>query len=264
VTHAIADRHQLARLTTEEIATLDGERTLLVLPVGAVEQHGPHLPILTDTLVPQALLARALELRPDDGRVYALPPQAYGKSNEHMGFAGVFPLSADTLARTLREIAAGVASSGLRRLMFLNGHGGNTDVLDYVARDIRADLGLVCVSAHPFRFGLAADVVSDAEQGFGIHAGEAETSVLMHLAPDLVHDDRFEAELPEVRTRLRRLSLKGAASFGWVTRDLSASGTIGDPRAATAEKGRAIFEAEAALVSELIDEALELPLPSRD
>jgi creatinine amidohydrolase len=259
---AVPERFQLGRLTTEEVAALDGERTLVVLPVGAVEQHGPHLPIVTDALVPQALLARALELREDDGRVFALPPQAYGKSNEHVGFAGVFALSAETLARTLRDIAAGVAASGLRRLMFLNGHGGNTDVLDYVARDVRADFGLVCVSAHPFRFGLAADVISDAEEGFGIHAGEAETSILMHLVPELVHADRFAAELPEVRTKLRRLTLKGAASFGWITRDLSASGTIGDPRAATAEKGRAIFEAEAALVAELIDEALALPLPA--
>jgi creatinine amidohydrolase len=258
----VPERFQLGRLTSEEVAALDGDRTLVVLPVGAVEQHGPHLPILTDAIVPVALLGRALELRPDDGRVFALPVQAYGKSNEHTGFAGVFALSARTLARTLREIAAGVAASGLRRLMFLNGHGGNTDVLDYVARDVRSELGLVCVSAHPFRFGLAADVISDAEQGFGIHAGESETSTMLHLAAELVHEDRFAAELPAVRAKLRRLSLKGAASFGWLTRDLSASGTIGDPRAATAEKGRAICEAEAALVAELIDEALALPLPA--
>src|SRR5205085_4857000 len=199
-------------------------------------------------------------LRPDDGRVFALPAQAYGKSNEHTGFAGVFALSAATLARTLHEIAAGVAASGLRRLMFLNGHGGNTDVLDYAARDIRAELGLVCVSAHPFRFGLAAGVISDAEEGFGIHAGEAETSILMHLAPELVHADKFAAELPAVRTKLKRLSLKGAASFGWLTRDLSKSGTIGDPRGASAEKGEAILQAEARLVAALIDEALEMRL----
>jgi creatinine amidohydrolase len=105
-------------------------------------------------------------------------------------------------------------------------------------------------------------VISDAEQGFGIHAGESETSTMLHLAAELVHEDRFAAELPAVRAKLRRLSLKGAASFGWLTRDLSASGTIGDPRAATAEKGRAICEAEAALVAELIDEALALPLPA--
>jgi creatinine amidohydrolase len=258
---SLPDRFRLGRLTTEEIAALDGERTLVVLPIGAVEQHGPHLPVLTDALVAEALLARALERRPDDGSVWALPTQAYGKSNEHAGFAGVLALSAQTLAATLLELAAGVATSGLKRLMFLNGHGGNTDVLDYVARDVRAAHGIVCVSAHPFRFGLAAAVVSGAEEGFGIHAGEAETSTLLALAPELVHEDRFAAELPGVRTSLRRLSLKGAASFGWLTRDLSESGTIGDPRAATAEKGQAILDAEADLVVELIEEALALPLP---
>jgi creatinine amidohydrolase len=257
----IAERHQLGRLTTEEVRALDGERTLVVLPVGAVEQHGPHLPVQTDAIIAQALLARALELREDDGRVWALPVQAYGKSNEHTGFAGTFALSAETLARTLREIAAGVAASGLRRLMFLNGHGGNTDVLDYVARDVRAELALVCVSAHPFRFGLGAGVVSDAEEGFGIHAGEYETSLLLAVAPELVRVERFAPELPALRSSLSRLSLKGAATVGWITRDLSASGTIGDPRGATAEKGRAIVDAEAALVAELIEETLALPLP---
>jgi creatinine amidohydrolase/Fe(II)-dependent formamide hydrolase-like protein len=258
---SLPDRFRLGRLTTEEIAALDGKKTLVVLPIGAVEQHGPHLPVLTDALVAEALLARALERRPDDGRVWALPTQAYGKSNEHAGFAGVFALSARTLAATLLEIAEGVAASGLRRLMFLNGHGGNTDVLDYVARDARAAHEIVCVSAHPFRFGLAAGVISDAEGGFGIHAGEAETSTLLALAPELVHPDRFAPDLPAVRSSLRRLSLKGAASFGWLTRDLSASGTIGDPRAASAEKGEAILDAEADLVVELIEEALALPLP---
>jgi creatinine amidohydrolase len=258
----IAERHQLGRLTTQEVAALDGERTLVVLPVGAVEQHGPHLPVLTDALVVEALLARALALRADDGRVWALPVQAYGKSNEHVGFAGTFALSAETLARTVREIAAGLAASGLRRLLVLNGHGGNTDVLDYTARDVRAELGLLCVSAHPFRFGLGAGVVSDAEAGFGIHAGEYETSIVLALAPELVRQDRFAAELPSLRSSLSRVSLKGAATVGWVTRDLSASGTIGDPRAATAEKGRAIVEAEAALVVELIEETLALPLPA--
>jgi creatinine amidohydrolase len=130
-----------------------------------------------------------------------------------------------------------------------------------VARDVRAELDLVCVSAHPFRFGLAAAFISDVEEGFGIHAGEAETSIMLALAPELVREDRYEPELPALRSSLRRLSLKGAASFGWLTRDLSASGTIGDPRAATAQKGRAILDAEAALVVELIEEALALPLP---
>jgi len=256
----IPDRFCLARLTTTEIAALDGERTLVVLPVAAVEQHGPHLPVYTDSMIVQAVLTRALESRPDDGRVWALPTQVYGKSNEHTGFAGTFGLSGETLARVLKEIAHGVQASGLRRLMFLNGHGGNPEILDYVARDVRAELGLLCFTAHPFRFGLARDIISDVEGGYGIHGGEGETSVVLALAPELVHPDAYTPELPPVRQYLRRYTLKGAASFGWLTRDLSVSGTIGDPRAATAQKGQAILDAEARLVAELIEEALQLRL----
>ncbi len=256
----IPDKYCLARLSTTDIAALDGERMLVVLPVAAVEQHGPHLPVFTDSMIVQAVLTRALHMRPDDGRVWALPLQAYGKSNEHTGFAGTFGLRAETLARTLQEIARGVRASGLRRLMFLNGHGGNPEILDYVARDLREELGILCFTAHPFRFGLSGDIIGDAEGGYGIHAGESETSVMLAIAPELVHPERYTPELPPVRRYMRRLTLKGAASFGWLTRDLSNSGTIGDPRAASAEKGEAILNAEARLVADLIDEALELQL----
>ncbi len=258
----IPDHHLLARLTTRDIAALDGDRTLVVLPIGAVEQHGPHLPVFTDAMIVQEVLRRALALRPDDGRVWALPPQAYGKSNEHTGFAGTFALGADTLALTLRDIGRGVHASGLRRLMFLNGHGGNPEILDYVARDLRAEFSLLCVTAHPFRFGLARGIVSDIEEGYGIHGGEAETSVVLAIAPELVHPEHYTPELPAVRRSMRHLTLKGAASFGWLTRDLSVSGTIGDPRAASAEKGERILQAEARLVAEIIDEALALRLDS--
>ncbi|HWE63694.1 MAG TPA: creatininase family protein [Chloroflexota bacterium] len=256
----IPDRYCLARLTTREIAALDPERTLVVLPVAAVEQHGPHLPVLTDTIIAEAVLTRALALRPDDGRVWALPVQAYGKSNEHTGFPGTFALSAETLAHTLREIAHGVHASGLRRLLFLNSHGGNPEIVDYVARDLRQELGILCFTAHPFRFGLARAIISDVEGGYGIHGGEAETSVVLAVAPELVHPEHYTAELPPVRHWMRHFTLKGAASFGWLTRDLSRTGTIGDPRTASAEKGQAILDAEARLVAELIEETLALQL----
>jgi creatinine amidohydrolase len=254
----IDDRFNLARLTTAEIGALDPVRTMVVLPVGAVEQHGPHLPVITDTLIGQAVLNRALALRPDDGRVWALPVQAYGKSNEHTGFPGTFALGAETLAHTLRDIARGVHASGLKRLMVLNSHGGNPEIIDYVARDLRAELGLFCFTAHPFRFAPAHSIISAAEEGYGIHGGESETSLVLAIAPELVHADRYAPELPPVRASMRRFTLKGAASFGWLTRDLSQSGTIGDPREASAEKGRAILEAQARLVAELIDEALAI------
>lgn len=256
----IPDKYCLARLTTRQIAALDGERTLVVLPVASVEQHGPHLPVFTDSIIALAVLTRALERRPDDSRVWALPLQAYGKSNEHIGFAGTFGLSAETLARTLRDVARGVHASGLRRLMFLNSHGGNPEILDYVARDLREELNMLCFTAHPFRFGLSREIISGVEEGYGIHAGESETSLMLAITPELVHPEAYTPELAPVRHYMRRMTLKGAASFGWLARDLSNSGTIGDPRAASAEKGEAILQAEATLVAELIEEALELRL----
>lgn len=257
----VPDSYQLARLSTREIAELDPERTLVVLPVAAVEQHGPHLPVLTDTMIGNAVLARALEMRGDDGRVWALPTQSYGKSNEHIGFAGTFALTAETLAHTLRDIARGVHASGLRRLLFLNSHGGNPEIIDYMARDLRAEFGdLLCFTAHPFRFGSGREIISDAEGGYGIHGGEGETSLMLAIAPETVHPEHYTVELPPVRRYMQRYTLKGAASFGWLTRDLSVSGTIGDPRGASAEKGRAILDVEARLVVELIEEALALRL----
>lgn len=256
----IPDRYWLAGLTTREVAALAGDQVLIVLPVASVEQHGPHLPVYTDTMIGLAVLARALELRADDGRVWVLPPQAYGKSNEHTGFPGTFGLTAQTLAATLKELARGVHASGLKRLMFLNSHGGNPEILDYVARDVRQELGLLCFTAHPYRFGLANDVLDGAEEGFGIHGGEKETSVMLAIAPELVHPEHYTPELPPVRHFMHRFTLKGAASFGWLTRDLSRSGTIGDPRLATAEKGRTVIEAEARLVAAILDEALALVL----
>lgn len=256
----IPDRYMLASLTTRQIAALDGDQVLVVLPVASVEQHGPHLPVYTDTMIGLAVLGRALELRPDDQRVWVLPPQAYGKSNEHTGFAGTFGLTATTLAATLKELARGVQASGLKRLMLLNSHGGNPEVLDYVARDVRLELGLLCFTAHPFRFGLASGVLAGEEEGYGIHAGEKETSVMLAIAPELVHPEEYTPELPPVRHHMHYFTLKGAASFGWLTRDLSRSGTIGDPRLATAEKGRTVIEAEARLVAAIIDEALALQL----
>jgi creatinine amidohydrolase/NitT/TauT family transport system ATP-binding protein len=256
----IPDRYQLACLSTRQIAALDGDQVLVILPVAAVEQHGPHLPVLTDTIIAEAVVGRALAARPDDGRVWALPVQVYGKSNEHSGFAGTFGLRAETLAATLRDIARGIHASGLQRLLILNSHGGNPEIIDFTARDLREEFGLLCFTAHPFRFGLSRGIISEAEGGYGIHAGESETSLMLAIAPELVQRDHYTPELPPVREYMRRFTLKGAASFGWLTRDLSASGTIGDPRAATPEKGEAILKAEVDMVTALIEEALILKL----
>ena len=257
----IPDKHSLGRLSSAEIGELDGEQVLVVLPVASVEQHGPHLPVLTDSLIGQAVLARALALRRDDERVWTLPLLPYGKSNEHVGFPGTFGVNGETLARVLRDIGRWTFASGLRRLLLLNSHGGNQEILDYVARDLREEVPLLCLTAHPFRFSLERGVISEREGEYGLHAGESETSIILALAPELVHVESYAAGLPPQRERLSQFGLVGPARFAWLTRDISTSGTIGDPSAASAEKGEAILEAQARLLADLMDEALGLPLP---
>lgn len=250
-----ADRF-LPYLTTTDIARLDKEHALVVLPVAAVEQHGPHLPVYTDSLLCQAVLARALELCPADLRaqVWTLPLQAYGKSNEHDGYPGTLWLSAETLLRVLHDIGVSVHRSGFRRFVMLNNHGGNPDVLAIAARDLRQELGLMTFTLNPYQLPKGEQFSLAAEEGVGIHAGHGETSLILALAPELVKNEAAIAELPRVRHQMRRLTLKGGASFGWVTADLSESGVMGDPRMASAAMGEQLLDYEAQVVADLFAE----------
>jgi len=140
---------RLANLTWEEVRDLDKGAGVVVLPVGATEQHGPHLPLGTDTLLATGVLDRALARLPDEVRAWVLPPLPYGKSTEHAGFPGTLSLSARTLLSILEDLGRGVAAAGFRRLAFLSGHGGNRAVLDIAARDLRIETGLLCFCPTP-------------------------------------------------------------------------------------------------------------------
>ncbi|MEM7625936.1 MAG: creatininase family protein [Planctomycetota bacterium] len=247
----------LTRLTTVDIAALDGDATLIVLPIGAIEQHGPHLPVYTDAAQIMEVLRRALETRPQDGRVWTLPLLPYGKSNEHTGFPGTLTLSAGTLTAVLTDLGRSAYASGLRRLLLLNGHGGQPEVIDTAARDLRVEFpDLLVFTAHPFRFSCASQHVTADEKGVGIHANEAETSMVLAIQPDDVRPERYASQLPSTPQNQKHLRLKGGASFAWLTRDLSPTGTLGDPRSATPEKGHAILDGDAATLNEIIDECL--------
>ncbi|MEM8875596.1 MAG: creatininase family protein [Planctomycetota bacterium] len=251
----------LTRLTSRDIASLAPSDPLVVLPIGAIEQHGPHLPVQTDAAQVMELLRRAVARRSADERVWALPMLPYGKSNEHESFPGTFSLTASTLAAVITDLGRSLYRSGLRRLMLLNGHGGQPEVLDIVARDLRAEMkDLMVFTVHPFRFSCARDHVTADEGLVGIHANEAETAMMLAIAPDDVRRDRLTPQLPGVLNGLKHLRLKGAVGFGWLTADLTPDGTLGDPRAATVDKGNAILDGDAATLVEILDECLGFSL----
>lgn len=241
-----ARQHRLELLTTEEVASIDKERATVVLPIGAVEQHGAHLPCATDVIVADLLTDLAIARLAPGHDVWRLPALAFGRSVEHIGYAGTVALRTETLLAVCNDVADSLAASGFRRLVFLNGHGGQPQLLEVVARDIRLRTGLLVFPILSYRLGVPEGVISSSHEfEHGIHGGELETSLLLSLAPDLVHTDRLEpggAAASELFAACDHLSLEGALPTAWLTEDLSANGTIGDPRAAGVEKGHRIVE----------------------
>jgi creatinine amidohydrolase/Fe(II)-dependent formamide hydrolase-like protein len=253
----------LPYLTTEEVAALPKEEAAVVVVVSAIEQHGPHMPVVTDLLLGERLLALALERVPGEAALWVLPSLAYGKSNEHVSFAGTVTLSAATLAAVVHDIGASVARAGFRRLVLLNSHGGNRTVLEYLARDVREATGLMVFPVSTFLLGLEFEPVSDEEARWGTHAGDWETSLMLALAPDLVHMDRAPGDpaYPGYERDTEHLSPFGPVAFAWKTEELSRTGAIGDPRRADAERGRDIASRTAARLAEVLAEIARFEMP---
>lgn len=233
----------LTHLTSPEIAALDKTEGVVILPIGAVEQHGAHLPVLTDTLIATRTLDAALAALPDNVRAWALPPINYGKSNEHVNFPGTITLSSQTLIAVLHDIAKSLERAGFRRLAFLNGHGGNIGLIDMTARDIRVETGLMCFCIHGMQHLDPPFEMSEREQVYGFHGGEAETSLILALEPEMVkmeHAVTTYAEFPDTDTPL---FFFGRASAVWMAEDWSDTGIYGDATLGTAEKGEALLAA---------------------
>jgi len=233
----IPDARNFAYLNWKQVDRLPRGKTLLVLPTAAIEQHGHHLPLATDTLINYLLLGHALRKLPSDMPVYALPPVHYGKSNEHLGFPGTLSVSATTFMAVLRDLGSSVASAGFRKLVLYNTHGGNTALIDVMARDLRAEFNLRTFALHGSG-GVRMEGLTPQERTYGFHAGEVETALLLASVPELVDRSAYtvnyiaDAAKPELL-----LPENAPATFAWLTRDIAPSGVLGDPRAATAENG---------------------------
>ena len=233
-------------------------------PLGAVEQHGPHLPYNTDLLIAERVAEAAVERVGADLGVWLLPSLAYTKSNEHAWSPGTIWLSATTMLAVLDDIGRCVAATPARRLVFFNGHGGNSALVGVANREIRLAHGLMTFLTHP---GVPPDQggASPADElGMGIHGGTDETSIMLHLAPELVDMTLATRNVPSALADNDYVRFGGAVGFGWLSNDFGPDGHIGDPVPATAERGAHLFEAAvdafAAALAEIV--RFELPMPS--
>lgn len=234
---------RFADLTGPQVSELLTARSILVQPLGAIEQHGPHLPLSTDSVVATAVAEAAVAAVGDELDVWLLPTLEYTKSNEHAWSAGTLWLSATTLLAVLDDLGRCIATTPARRLVFLNGHGGNSALLNVANRELRLAHGLMTFLAHP---GVPADQggTSPADElGMGVHGGTDETSLMLHLAPHLVDMSKAQRRVPEAIALNKYVRFGGRVSFGWLSNDFFPDGYIGDPTAAAADLGKRLFEA---------------------
>jgi creatinine amidohydrolase len=225
------------------VGRLVGERSVFVQPLGAIEQHGPHLPFHTDLLVADRVSQAAVRRVGEEHDVWLLPPLAYTKSNEHAWSPGTVWLSATTLLAVLDDIGRCVATTGARKLVFFNGHGGNSALVGVANRELRLAHGLMTFLAHP---GVPPDQGGKStphELGMGIHGGTGETSMMLHLAPELVDMAAARRNVPEHLATNRYVRFGGPVGFGWLSNDFGPDGHIGDPTVATPEHGKELFDA---------------------
>lgn len=234
----------LPYLSWTEISDLpDKKNTVIVLPTGATEQHGPHLPCAVDTVISAGVVGHALARLDAVVPAYAMAPITYGKSEEHLHFPGTITLTGETLLATMNEIGESVYRAGFRKLLIVNGHGGQPQVMEMAARELRLRHGdFIVVPSFTWRVpNVAGQYLSDKEKKLAMHAGHAETAIMLALAPDTVRMDRAVTNYPPVFGS-PLLSPDGRPACAWSARDFGPSGIIGDPLPATAEQGHAILD----------------------
>ena len=233
-----------ADLRSDQFGRLPGD-LVAVLPIGAIEQHGPHLPVSVDRDLVDAAIAQTMPSLESDQNVLILPTLAITKSGEHDRHPGTLSLSADTLLATVRDLGASVARSGVERLVLFNGHGGNTAVLDVAARDLRMTHEMIVATCSWFGFAEYEGLIDEAALPHDIHAGDIETSAMLAARPDLVDMSQAQNFVPASAgwaDEHRFIGLTGQpARPAWIADDLHPSGACGDASAATAAKGEALL-----------------------
>ena len=244
-------------MTWQDVAGADTGRWIAVLPLAAVEQHGPHLPLGVDTYIAEAYLARVEKILPADLPVTFLPVQRIGVSAEHLSYPGTLTLSAATAIATWTELGDSLARAGVRKLVMVTSHGGNVAAMEIVARDLRARLGMLAVTVGWHRFGYPDGAFTGEEKRHGIHGGDIETSLMLAAKPDTVRMDKAPNATPATIAMAQEFKWLGAyrpAGFAWMTQDLHPTGAIGDATLAKREKGDAALARGAQAFVELLQE----------
>ena len=254
--------HELA---SAAVAASDREAAVAILPLAATEQHGPHLPLGTDLFIAEGMLEETARRLPEEVPALGLPTLAVGASAEHGRFPGTLSLPAAGLIEAIVAIAAGVAATGLRKLVLVTAHGGNVAAMNAAALECRVRHGLLAVTASFARMGSPPGLVSDDELTTGVHGGLVETALMLHFRPELVDMGKataFPSRQSELARRYRHLRAHGPVGYGWLAGDLNRQGVVGNAAAATPEIGAAIARHRAQAFAELLTEVSQAPLDS--
>ncbi len=254
----MAEFHQWASLTSDDLAALAGEHCVAVLPVGAIEQHGPHLPLGTDMMIADGLVARACGRLEAGVTAVILPTQAIGESTEHGDFPGTLSHEAETLLAAWTQIGAALTRSGIHKLVIVNAHGGQPQIVDLVAQRLRAYHAMLVVRANYLGWPLPDGVMDTDEIRHGHHGGQAETSIMLALHPGSVKMDKaedFASSARDLAAHHRRFGHGGSLGFAWQAQDLNRAGAVGNAADATPELGETLLDHFAARLSELIADA---------
>ena len=254
-----------ADLKTTDFGQLDPARTVALLPLGATEQHGPHLPLDVDRAIVDGIVARALPQLPQNVPVVVLPTQAVGYSPEHAAFDGTLTLPCDAVLASWIALGEGVVRAGLRKLLLFNAHGGQVSLMDIAARELRGK-GLITYHCSWWNLPLGDAVTGlfpPAEHRFGVHGGDIETSLMLALRPeavDMKQARRFASTSQQRSQKYAVLGNGASAKLGWHMQDYNPQGAAGDAAAATEQKGQAVLEAAAGQLAALLQEISDLPL----
>lgn len=251
----MSSHRDVSNLSAPEFARRITDASILVQPLGATEQHGPHLPLGTDSIIAEEVAREAVRRAFERGvDVWLLPSLGYTKSNEHAWCPGTIWLSAGTMQSIVSDVGRSVAMTKCRKLVFLNGHGGNSSLVSMMNRELRLAFGLHTFLAHP---ALPADQGGGShasELAMGIHGGHDETSLMLHLRPELVDMTQARRSIPEHLQSNRHVKFGGSVQFGWLSNDFDDSGVIGDPEGANAEHGQRSFESAVETFCESLEE----------
>lgn len=240
-----------------DAAPADVSRWIAVLPLAATEQHGPHLPLETDVLIADAYLERVRELLPASIPATFLPVEAIGISTEHIDYPGTQTLPTEMALKRWTAIGEDLARRGMKKLLIITSHGGNSAAMMLVAQDLRAHLKLFVVTTSWSRLSGAEKLFPADEVRHGIHGGAVETSIMLARYPEQVRTDAiadFPASSVAIEQQYRWLSTQRPAPFAWQAQDLNPHGAVGNATLAVAEKGKQLLDQGARAFCELLTE----------